>query len=71
MQPEVGVHIVDIHLEIAFLLWSVVERQVLPHLPVELHQRDGACEVAVAGIGVDDDWHDGVDFPAQRNTRSE
>ena len=71
MQPEVGVHIVDVDLEIALLLWTVVKGEVLAHFLVKLHQRDGACEVAIAGVGVDDDGHDGVDLVAQRHARGE
>ncbi len=71
VQPEVGVHIVDVDLEIALLLGAVVEGEVLPYLLVELHQRDGTCEVAVAGVGVDDDGNDGVDLVAQRHARGE
>ena len=65
VQPEVGVHIVDVDMEISPFLGSVVETEMLSNLAVEVHQRDSACEVTVAGVGVDDDWHDGVDVPAQ------
>ena len=65
MEPETGVHIVDADMEITLFLGTVVKGEVGSDFLVEPHQRDGASEVTVAGVGVDDDGHDSVDVLAQ------